>query len=140
MAAVEFALIVPFFAFAFLAMVDTGLMISEKIAVDQLLRSGMQIAMTDPGTNQVYDAIVATGTSDYEIVAAPANADERQLSVDVTRFYACKEAPSVAVPAGTTCDDAHPTSAYYRVLATKPYDEIILPDLVLTAVLQVQVR
>ncbi|MER0238395.1 TadE/TadG family type IV pilus assembly protein [Fulvimarina sp. MAC8] len=139
-AAVEFALVSPFFVFAFLAMVDAGLVLNEKLAVDQIMRSGAHIAMTDPGTQAVYDSIAATAASEYTVVAAPQEATVDQISLAVTRFFACPESPDVSVAAGTTCAGSQPTSAFYRAVATKPYDEILLRYFEVNSVIQVQVR
>lgn len=139
-AAIEFSLIVPFLVFALLAMVDTGLIITEKLAVDQILRSGAQIAMTDPGTQAVYDRIAATAGSDYGVVPSPQAATVDQISLSVTRYFACPEAPDVEVAASTTCAGSNPTAAFYRAAATKPYDEILLRNVDVTSAIQVQVR
>ncbi|MEN3791612.1 TadE family protein [Fulvimarina sp. MAC3] len=139
-AAVEFSLVLPFLVFALLAMIDTGLMITEKLAVDQILRSGAQIAMTDPGPQAVYDRIGATAGTDYGVVPSPQAATVDQISLSVTRYFACLEAPNVDVAAGTTCEGSNPTAAFYRAVAVKPFDAIILKNIDVNSVIQVQVR
>ncbi|MEX6509118.1 TadE/TadG family type IV pilus assembly protein [Jiella sp. M17.18] len=139
-AAIEFALIVPVLCFALLAMTDIGFAIGERMGMDQALRTGAEIALADPGTGPVFDAVEASAAPQFTVVAAPQTPGADGFSLDVERFYACPETPDTAVAATTTCAGSTPTAAFYELSATKDYSGLTLPSFAIGARLKVQIR
>ena len=122
-AAVEFALFLPILIFSFLATVDIGLALYERMALDHVLRAGSESAMADPvgGELTVLDVL--------EVTAAESLPATEGLVFDPPpdRYYACPESPDASVPATTTCADSNHTSIFYLLSAKKPYDGLFLP-------------
>ncbi|HDZ73900.1 MAG TPA: pilus assembly protein [Aurantimonas coralicida] len=136
--AVEFALFAPILFFALIATADLGLALNERMAIDHVLRAGAQTAMADPGEQRVIDVMTATATPNFPPPTDPAVAPD--LVMSVSRYYACPEAPDVAVPASTSCAGSAPTYSFYQIGGTKTYSGWIIPDLNLRPQIQVQIR
>ncbi|HEY9056456.1 MAG TPA: TadE family protein [Aurantimonas sp.] len=136
--AVEFALFAPILFFALIATADLGLALNERMAIDHVLRAGAQTAMADPGEQRVIDVMTATATPNFPRSADPAVALD--LVVSVSRYYACPEAPDVAVPASTSCAGSAPTYSFYQIGGKKTYSGWIIPDLNFGPQIQVQIR
>jgi pilus assembly protein CpaE len=139
--AVEFALIAPLLALCLTATADVGLAISERMAIDHILRAGAQAAMADPGATQVHKIVQSTLAQS----ARPAGV----TLAPVKRYCVCPEnanvTPERAPECGTTlCAGAAPQFVYYRLEAAKAYQPMslpeVLPDFELGSTMQVQVR
>lgn len=136
--AIEFALVAPVFAIALVLMVDVGLALYERMAIDHVLRSGAQAAMADPGAADVLKIMQSTES---------ANVDPGRAAVTLdppARFCACPENAGVdpgSAPACTAvCTSSAPPYVYYRMSASATYDGLLLPEIPLSSSVQVQVR
>lgn len=118
--AVEFALFLPILIFSFLATVDIGLALYERMTIDHVLRAGSESAMADQGNASVDSVLAATAAASLPatkgLVLSPSN-----------RFFACAESPDASVSSTATCAGGKPTGIFYRLSATKPYDGVFLP-------------
>jgi pilus assembly protein CpaE len=136
--AVEFALIAPVFAIALVAMVDVGLALYERMAIDHVLRSGAQAAMSDPDPDHVLKVMQSTISGSF--------ADNPSgISLDMPKRYcACPENPAVdpdsAPDCTVTCADSALPYVYYRMAASKTYRGIFIPGIPLASTVQVQIR
>ena len=121
--AVEFALLLPILIFSFLATVDLGLALYERMTIDHVLRAGSASAMEDPlgGEASVLAVLEATKA------ASLPTTEGLVFLPQPDRYYACPEAPDAEVAQTTICADDNPTSIFYRLSATKPYDGLFLP-------------
>ena len=141
---VEFALLAPVLCFALLGAVDLGTAISERIAMSQILRSGAQVAMEDPGEDDVQQLMRSAASANFETPAEEGETDQSVVSdpleIEVDRFCACPDAPETAVTCSTICTGTVPTFIYYNMSAAKDFSGVILRGMSLNAAAQVQVR
>jgi len=118
--AVEFTLFLPILIFSFLATVDIGLALYERMTIDHVLRAGSESAMADQGNASVDSVLAATAAASLPatkgLVLSPSN-----------RYFACAESPDASVSSTATCAGGKPTGIFYRLSATKPYDGVFLP-------------
>lgn len=122
--AVEFALVLPIVIFSFLATVDIGLALYERMALDHVLRAGSASAMADQDKILAGSVLNVLETTKAESLPAT---EGLVFVPPPVRYYACPEAPDVSVPATTTCADDNPTSIFYRLSAKKSYNGLFLP-------------
>ena len=129
--AVEFAMIAPVLIVAVLSMADIGLAIHQSSQIDQALRNGAQVALTDPGEAAVQGVLSAVDQS---------GESEADTIWTVERYCACPEAPQIKLVCTTTCDEERPTSIFYGIQGLRGYPGIFLPsrDLVRTAGVRVR--
>ncbi|MFD1913040.1 TadE/TadG family type IV pilus assembly protein [Halodurantibacterium flavum] len=121
--AIEFALVAPVLMGLMLVMVDLGMAVGEKMAIDQLLRAGAQLAMADPGTGPVLTAL------------ASMNEDAPGRSFAVTLRCPCST--------GTCTTSCAPGALHnaYRLEVSSTYDSLMTGfSLPLSSVLEVRVR
>ena len=130
--AVEFALFAPFLFFAGVGMIDVGLAIGERMALDRMLRGGAQSAMNDPGADTVRAVIEASAPEDL----TPGT----DFTLSVQRVCACPGASDVIIACTTVCGGSIAPAAYYQMAAERTYPGILLPDIGLTTSSEVQVR
>lgn len=135
-AVVEFALLGPTLLFMLLAAIDLGGVMAQREAMDHVLRSGAQLAMTDSGSTAVLAAMQSVASPDFTL----ATGTPKSIALAATRFCACPNTPGTATTCETICTGNLPTNAYYRMTATKTYHGILFPLFTLTPVLQVQIR
>ena len=148
--ATEFALLAPLLVFSFLAMVDVGRAVFEKIAIDQSLRAGFEAAMIDPGEAQVA-SIIADAAGEMFKVTFPADTQtdadngyetgtSNTLKVSVDRYCACPTAVETALSCTTRCTATTFPYAFYAMDAEKHFEGVLLPRFDLSSELEVQVR
>jgi len=126
-AATEFAIFVPVFAFGLLTMVDVGLAISERMALDQALRAGAELAMAN---------VDDTDTLENTVRAAH-DADPNSYSVAVNQFCGCDGAAGSCT---TLCANGEPPSIYIDFSASRTMETFLLPSFDVASTLRVQVR
>lgn len=128
----EFAIFAPFLFFAVVAALDLGLAASERMTMDRLLRGGAQAAMSDPGANAVREVIAASAEDDF--------APGAEFALDVDRYCACPQ--DIDTPAACTalCSGNVAPGIFYRMVATRSYPGLILPEMNLRAEAKVQIR
>lgn len=132
--AIEFALFAPLLTFGFLALVDSGLAVFQRMTLDHVLRSGAASAMADAGEATVLKVLDTTATQNFS-VGGPS-----PLALSVARFCACPDSTSTKVTCTTICTGSKPTLAFYSLSATKSYTGMILPSMTFRPQLEVQIR
>lgn len=125
--AVEFALIAPILFFGLVATADLGLALTQRMTIDNALRGGAQRAMLDPGVAAVRDVLASTAAKNFIVSSACGAATGDELDVCVERYFACPEAPDLAVSSSTFCAGSLAPDIYYRLSAAKTYDGLFLP-------------
>jgi Flp pilus assembly pilin Flp len=142
--AVEFALFAPVLCLALLTTIDLGTALSERMSLGQVLRSGSQVAMEDPGVVKVERVLESTAKRNFQTESANPTDNSfvigNTLDLSAERFCACPEAPDIAVACATTCAGTVPTFIFYRLQASKQFAGVLLRNLPLGASTQVQVR
>ena len=141
--AIEFALFAPILVFLVLATVDLGRALTERISMGHVIRSGAQVAMRDPGAEEVQTVLETT--ADRNFAVASSDADNtfvmgEPISLSVERFCACPDAVDTAVACSTICPGETPTFIYYRMSAEKDFSGILARNIPLGSSAQVQVR
>ena len=134
LAVLEFALVAPVLFVALLSMMDIGRAVGERMGVDAALRTGAQVAMSDPGADAVRAAIAAVDE------AGGPSAARSALAIDVQRFCACPGASDVSVACSTTCAGPAATEIFYSLKADTTFSGVFLPILSLGAENRVRVR
>jgi pilus assembly protein CpaE len=140
---VEFALLAPVLCLILLTTVDLGSALTERLGMSQVLRSGAQVAMEDPGEEEVTDLMQSAASGNFH-TEAEAETDpalvSQMLELEVERFCACPDEPETAVTCSTVCTGTVPTFIYYRMSAEKDFSGVLLRGLPLSTAAQVQVR
>lgn len=135
-AVIEFALIGPTLLFMLLAAIDIGNVLSEREAMEHVLRSGAQMAMGDLGSDAVLAAMQGAASDRFTLTAGT----KKSVALAASRFCACPSSPATSTGCSTICTGSLPTNIYYRMTATKTYNGIVFPLFNLTPAMQVQVR
>ncbi len=138
--ALEFALLAPMLVVAVLAMVDLGLASSERMTIGHILRAGAQSATEDAGIANVDLVLRTTAAKNMTVVATGTTGTDTSLALSVRRMCACAAQPSVEVACSTTCAQSAPTQIYYILSGNKTYSGLLLPRIVQSKTLEVQVR
>jgi pilus assembly protein CpaE len=139
--ATEFAFFAPILVFGLLTATDLGMAAFQKIAVDQVLRSGAQVAMIDPGVDKVRNALTSTAIQNFSLDSSTPETGKQLISVNAERYCTCPGNSAVRVVCSTICSGAVPaTFAYYSLTASKAFKGILLPQMTLSSHIQVQVR
>lgn len=121
--AVEFALIAPVLLAGLLGAVDVGTALSERMAMDHVLRSAAKVAMTDAGLTEVQRVLEGL-------------ADGEGFAVIAELYCPCPGNPACSGP----CADPTGYNAY-RLSASKTYESLITPlEVPLASAIEVQVR
>ena len=139
---VEFAILAPVLCFLLLGAVDLGSAISQRMSMGQLMRSGAQVAMEDPGEDQVESVLVSTASRNFTVAEEDGTTISTgdPMTLNVSRVCACPEAPDVAAVCSTVCPGPTPTLIYYKMSAAKEFSGVLMRGLPLEARAQVQVR
>ena len=138
--AVEFALCAPVFIFACIMMADIGFAVHERMSLDHVLRSAAQMAMADPGEEEVQSVLESTASKHFTVASEGTDIVEDAVIVDAARYCACPDNRTVSVACTTVCTGTVPTFTFYGMSAAKSYDGMILPPISFNAHLDVQVR
>lgn len=132
LAAIEFAILAPMLFFAFLAMVDIGLMIYEKLRLGQIVRDAAAAAMLTQNTTNIsaaaQQAISVAGPS---ISGAAYNADP------VTLSFSCS---GTAHSPNAVCSDGKPPRITLVVHIWLDHASFLFGTIRLDSALQVQKR
>ncbi len=130
-ATVEFAIIAPVLIMAVLSTADVGFAIHESLEIDQVLRNGAEVALTDPGEASVRNVLAAVDS----------NGGDRIATVwDAKRYHVCPGNPAVTSKDPIKCAGGLPTGIFYDISGIRPYPGILLPARDLTRSASVQVR
>ena len=138
--AVEFALLAPMLVFALLATVDVGLALTERMAINHVLRAGAQSATVAKDVSAIDQVLRTTASENFTVAAAGAAGDDATLALRAERVCSCAEQPGIAVGCSTTCAADAPTQVFYALAGEKTYSGLILPRFRLSPAIQVQVR
>lgn len=124
-------MLAPALLLSLLATFDFGTGMSQRMALDHVLRAGAQSAMIDLGTGAVEAAMSS---------AAKLTFSDGLPTMSVEKFCACPEALEAAVACTTVCTESQPTFTYYRMIAELSYAGVIVPPMDFQRSLRVQVR
>ena len=139
-AATEFALVSPVLVLACLGMVDIGMALGERMAIDDSLRAAAEGAMLDAGEAKVTDLLNASASNNFSI-ASDGQVNSQSLVTSVDRFCACPESANTEVSCtATICAGGKTPYHYYLLSAEKKSSSIFLPNFGLQASLLVQVK
>jgi Flp pilus assembly protein TadG len=143
--AVEFGLMAPFLLFfPLLSMVDVGMAISERMAVDSVLRAGAHEAMKDSGKDKedkedkVLEALYAISAKNFPLANGVAPDGLNAPKFTVKYLCDCPEQQNVACSA--TCSGNVATSIFYDLTGKKTFTGNFLPAIELAPEIRVQVR
>ena len=131
-AAIEFGLIAALLLPIFVAAVDIGLALRQRLQIDQVLNMGAQAAM-NPG---------ATATDIRAAMAAAAGAHAAlgalQLGVDGPQCF-CRDAPDATVSCTSRCADSVP-GRFFEITAEMEYDALLGGNLLPAEILTLRSR
>src|SRR5690606_37391214 len=122
--------------FSFLAMCDIGFAIHERMALDQVLRSGAQLAMSDPGEDELRALLAITAEREFSVRDEPPDG----FDTNVIRYCACPDEPETPVQCSASCAGSRSIAAFYSLSAQGSYDGFILPLIRFSPAIKVQVR
>jgi pilus assembly protein CpaE len=132
--AVEIGLVAPMLVVGLLSMVDIGRAVNERIALENVLRAGARVAISDPGAEAVRNAIGVVESGQRAATARGA------LTFDAQRYCACTDDTATARDCDVTCAGALPTAIFYRLTSSTTYDGMLLPSMRLGAETRVRIR
>ncbi len=138
--AVEFALLAPVLGFSLIATVDLGFGLTERMAMDHVLRSGAQKAIADPGASTVLAAMRSAARMNFTLDDEQPEAGIETLSLSAIQFCACPESIGFAVKCSTICSGTKPTFIFYRMSVQKTYQPWLIPTMNFERAAQVQIR
>jgi len=138
-ATAEFGIFVPLFVFGALTMGDIGIAVQQRMALDHVVRAGAQIAMTDPGEDQLMSTLESAAGENFA-VQSDAQTAPYPVTLEAVRYCSCPEDRGVATSCSDACPGSVPPFAFYRVSAAKTYHGILIPDLRMSSVMNVQLR
>lgn len=138
--AVEFALLAPVLGFSLIAAVDLGFGLTERMAIEHVLRAGAQSAMGDPGATTVLGVMDSAAKMNFTLADEAVVGGPEPLSLSAIRFCACPESVTFAVTCSTICSGSKPTFIYYRMSAVKTYRGWLIPPFSFARAAQVQIR
>lgn len=130
-ATVEFAIIAPVLIMAVLSTADVGFAIHQSFEIDQALRNGAEMALSDPGEANVEAVLSAVDTT---------GGGQIMTKWIVDRYHACPTSPGVKSKEPMNCADDRPTAIFYDISGVRAYPGILLPARDLTRSASVQVR
>src|SRR6187551_2475847 len=125
-ATTEFAIFVPLFVFGALTMGDIGLAIQERMTLDHVVRAGAQIAMADPGEDQLMLALQSAAGQNFTLQSDTQTALD-PVSLEVARYCSCPENRSVSTSCSDPCPGTVPPFVFYQMSAAKTFDGILIP-------------
>ena len=140
-AAVEFAIAAPMLLFGLIIMADLGLAIHERMNLDQAVRAGAEFVMKDISAEEdVKKLVIASATGVYSENPGDVESANRP-NVTVIKTCECPDAPDVSVSCSNTlCSNNRPASVYYQLAASKNYEALVLPNILLSTEISVQTR
>lgn len=130
--AVELSMLAPMLAAALLTTFDLGMGMTDRMAIDHVLRAGAQEAMDDAGVSAVKGALAAAAASQFSSTAEP--------TLTAERFCACPGAMDTPTSCSTPCGQSTPPFTYYRLRAQLVYTGTLWPAMTFDRTLQIQVR
>ena len=136
----EFGIFLPLILFGCITMGDIGLALHQRMTLDHVVRAGGQIAMSDPGEDQVMSAISHAASKNFILESGDSEIPQTPVTVDVERYCSCPENRSTSVSCSEPCSDTSVPFVFYRMSAAKTYDGIIVPAFSLGSELDVQIR
>jgi len=138
--AVEFAIVAPFLVIGLLSMVDIGLAVFQRMTMDHVVRSGVQSAMADQGTDKVRRTLEASAAEHFTLGGVTPVGGKPPITLSVSRYCVCPETPTTQTACSTVCPSRKPTLAFYSLGATGRYSGSFMPDIALNPTVEVQVR
>ncbi|MCC1482896.1 TadE/TadG family type IV pilus assembly protein [Roseibaca sp. Y0-43] len=120
--AVELALIAPFVLTALLFMMDLGVAIHQRMAINYILRLGGEAAMRGAGPEQLVETL-------DQAVLDHATARMDTLQIAPPRWICrCSGADDVIVPCSQNCASGRPPNSYVELSAEMPYRSLVMGD------------
>lgn len=133
--AVEFSLLAPFLVIGTISAVDAGMAAYQQMMISQALRAGAHSAIAGQNIAAVQTIIEATASENFTVALGTPVGSE--LSVGVSSYCICPDAPTATVTCTTTCTTQPSPDQYYSLTAEKLFQGVILPDFDLSGVLSV---
>ncbi len=136
--AVEFAFFAPALCLSLVAMADIGAAVTERMAVNHILRSGAQQAMSDIGVNNVLATIKIAGEAqNFHICSGPTDLQGKLCPEVSLRCYCPNQTDT-----NCTLPNACPANLRktYKIVLRKDRDNMLLPNLKFVASIEVHVR
>ncbi|MFY0680374.1 MAG: pilus assembly protein [Thalassovita sp.] len=128
--AVEFALLAPVIVLMTTSTFDLGSSISQRMALDGVVRNGVQTAMEDGSIEQILSSMQAAADTSF-------GDDETELSA--VQICSCGTAEGAQVSCETTCDAGAP-NMYIALSAQLASESMMIPSLTLAPTVYVQTR
>lgn len=138
--AVEFAVGAPVLLIGLVIVTDIGLAVSDRMNLDQSVRSGAEFAMNSVEDETVLeDMVKSAATGAYG--QALNNVDSSEIpTVDVTKACECPDAPGVSAACDLLCTGDIVPYIYYDFAASKYYKGIFIPTFSMSTEMKAQVR
>ena len=124
--AVEFGLLAPILVVSFIAMVDIGMAVTERMAMDRSVRAGAQAAMALINDPAIIQGVVEEAAGEIEDVA-----------VNVAVNCSCGGTASACT---ALCGSGEEPSVFLDIDANKTYSGVLLSTIPLGSQTSVQVR
>ncbi len=138
--AIEFAICAPVLIIGLLIVTDVGLAVTDRMRLDQAVRSGAEFAMNSvDDANTIKDMVKASATGAYGTALNDVDSGDIP-TVAADKFCECPDAPGVAASCSALCTGDVVPYAYWRIGATKQYSGIFIPSLPLSTEITVQTR
>jgi len=138
--AVEFAVGAPVLLIGLIIVTDVGLAVSDRMNLDQSVRSGAEFAMNNVESETTLEDMVksaATGAYGDQLN----DIDSSKIpTVDVTKTCECPGASGVSVSCDQLCSGDVVPYIYYDFAASKDYQGIFIPNFTMATEMKVQVR
>lgn len=119
-AAVEFALLMPFVMFGLTGVADYGMAAYNRMELASAGRSGAQYAIFNR-TNTTAAKITAI----QDVVVASTNAGLATSDVEATESYVCDDGTSISDPSTDTCDDGGEIQYYMTIVVSQTFMYIL---------------
>lgn len=138
--AIEFSIFAPMLVVGLLTFVDLGFAIYQRMAMDHVLRAGIQSAMADPGIESVLKTLEITAVENFTVGSSTPSGGKPTVTLAVNRYCVCPNQPAVKVACSTICTGSVPTLAYYSLSASRIYSGMFIPSITFKPEVQVEVR
>jgi len=138
--AIEFAICAPVLIIGLLIVTDVGLAVTDRMRLDQAVRSGAEFAMNSvDDADTIQDMVKASATGAYGTALSDVDSDDIP-TVTAEKFCECPDAPGVVASCSALCTGENVPFAYWRIGATKLYSGVFIPSLPLSTEITVQTR
>ena len=113
--------------------------LGERMEMDHIVRAGAESAMIKHDEDGVLNVMQTTAAENFQLAQEGVVHLEGSypMSLSAKRFCACGE---VAVSCSIACTGNLPPNVFFDVAAKKTYSGLILPDIIFSAAMRVQLR